>query len=125
LDEVRKEIDAMESEMVSCCNTVVDARPFQDVTIMTSQPGRMRVISPAMSAAEYILTDWPNDEGEKLSIAKHCLLSCLECKLSPGAARIAFIEAAKEADIYVDLPGRPPPTGKLQPWHKGKPRRRS
>jgi hypothetical protein len=69
----------------------MDPRPFKDVTITTSQPGHMRVISSALRAAEYILNDWPIDEGPKLSIAKHCLLSCLEGKLSPGAARIAFI----------------------------------
>jgi len=107
----------MESERVSCCNAAMDARPFKDVTIMTNHPGHMRVISSALSAAEYILNDWPTDEGPRLSTAKHALLSCLEGKLSPGAARFAFIEAAKEADIYVDLPGRPPPTGKLQRWH--------
>lgn len=54
---------------------VMDARPFQDVAIMTSHPGRMRVNSSALSAAEYILSDWPLDEGEKLSIAKHALLA--------------------------------------------------
>jgi hypothetical protein len=78
---------------------VMDARPFQDVTVMTRQSGHMRVVSSALSAAEFMLTDWPIAERPKLSIAKHCLLSCLEGKLSPGAARFALIEAAKEADI--------------------------
>jgi hypothetical protein len=102
----------------------MDARSFQDVTIMTSQPGRMRAISSALSAAEFILNEWPINEGPKLSIAKYALLSCLEGKLSPGAARFAFIEAAKEADIYVDLPGRPPPASGFQAWRKKASRRR-
>lgn len=74
----------------------MDDRPFNAVRIMTSQPGRLRVITSALRAAECLLNDWPIDQGEKLSSARDALLSCLERKLSPGAARVAFIEAAKE-----------------------------
>ena len=91
---------------------------------MTSQPGRMRVVTSALQAAEQILTDWPIEEGEVLSAAKHALLSCLEGSLSPGAARFAFIQAANEAGNYVDEPERGPLTGKSFRWNKSKPRRR-
>lgn len=103
----------------------MEDRPFNAVRIMTRHPGRMLVITSALRAAEEILNDWPIDQGEKLSIARHALLSCLERKLSPGAARVAFIEAAKEAGNYVDEPQRLSPAGKLKKWHKGKPRRRT
>ena len=90
----------------------MEEKPFKEVRIMTSHPGRMRVVTSALQAAEQILTDWPIEEGEVLSAAKHALLSCLEGNLSPGAARFAFIQAAKEAGNYVDEPERGPPTGK-------------
>lgn len=74
---------------------------------MTSQPGRMLVITSTLRAAEYLLTEWPIFKGPKLTIAKRALLTCIEGGLSPGTARFAFIEAAKEADIYVETTGRP------------------
>ncbi|WP_114431273.1 DUF982 domain-containing protein [Phyllobacterium bourgognense] len=90
---------------------------------MTSHPGRMRVVTSTLEAAEQILTDWPVEEVESLSAAKYALLACLEGNRSPGAARFAFIQAAREAGNYVDEPVRGPPTGKSFRWHKGKPRR--
>jgi hypothetical protein len=59
-------------------------------------------LSRAGQAAEQILTDWPIEESDILTAAKHALLSCLEGNLSPGSARFAFIQAAKEAGNYVD-----------------------
>ena len=103
----------------------MDEKPFKEVRIMTSHPGRMRVITSALQAAEQILTDWPIEESAILTAAKHALLSCLEGSLSPGSARFAFIQAAKEAGNYVDEPERGPPTGKSFRWHNSKPRRRS
>ncbi|WP_271896348.1 DUF982 domain-containing protein [Candidatus Phyllobacterium onerii] len=92
---------------------------------MTSHPGRMRVVTSALQAAEMILTDWPIEETEILTAAKHALLSCLEGNLSPGSARFAFIQAAKEAGNYVDEPERGPPTGKAFRWRKLKAQRRA
>ncbi|MBB3235034.1 DUF982 domain-containing protein [Phyllobacterium endophyticum] len=97
--------------------------PFKEVRIMTGQPGRMRVVTSALQAAEMILTDWPADDSEVLSATKHALLACLEGDLSPGAARFAFIQAAKEAGNYVDEPERGPPIGKPFRWHRSKSRR--
>jgi hypothetical protein len=53
-------------------------------------------------------------ESEKLETAKLILLKYLAGDVSAAVARVAFIEAAKEADIFVETPKRPPPTGKLQ-----------
>ncbi|WP_181872548.1 DUF982 domain-containing protein [Phyllobacterium bourgognense] len=83
---------------------------------MTSKLGRMRVVTSALQAAEMILADWPIEESEILTAAKRALLSCLEGNLSPGSARFAFIQAAKEAGNYVDEPERGPPTGKPTRW---------
>lgn len=101
----------------------MEERYFKEVRVLTSHPGRMRVVTSALQAAEMILTDWAIEESEILTAAKHALLSCLEGKLSPGSARFAFIQAAKEAGNYVDEPERGPPTGKSFRWHKSKPRR--
>jgi hypothetical protein len=62
---------------------------------------------------------------EILTATKHALLKCLEGELSPGAARFAFIQAAKEAGNYVDEPERGPPVGKPFRWNKRNPRRRA
>ncbi len=92
---------------------------------MTSHPGRMRVVTSALQAAEMILTDWPIEDSGILTATKHALLKCLEGDMSPGAARFAFIQAAKEAGNYVDEPERGRPTGKPFRWHKNKLRRRA
>ena len=42
---------------------LMDEKPFKEVRIMTSHPGRMRVITSALQAAEQILTDWPIEES--------------------------------------------------------------
>jgi hypothetical protein len=80
----------------------------------------MRVVTSALRAAECLLNDWPIEQGEKLSVARNALLSCLERKLSPGAARVAFIAAAKEAGNYVDEPRRLPPAGKVKKPHRAR-----
>lgn len=102
----------------------MEDKPFKEVTVMTRQLGKMKVITSIMQAAEFIVNEWPGEETERLDIAKHALLECYDGKLSPGVARMAFIEAAKEADIYVEAVGRPVSTGKLERWGKRKPARR-
>ncbi|MBB3146159.1 hypothetical protein FHS21_002574 [Phyllobacterium trifolii] len=98
----------------------MEERYFKEVRIMPSHPGRMRVVTSALQAAQLILTDWPIEESEILTATKHALVACLEGKLSAGSARFAFIQAAKEAGNYVDEPERGPSTGKSFRWHKSK-----
>ncbi len=71
-----------------------------------------------MQAAEFIVNEWPGTDTERLDIVRHALLECYDGNLSPGVARMAFIEATKEADIYVEAVGRPPSTGKQEKWRK-------
>jgi hypothetical protein len=100
--------------------------PFPDVvTAETRQPGKLLGIGSAYVAAKFLLEEWPVDEGLKLSIAKQILLKCRSGKSSAAVARVAFVEAAREADIFVEMPKRPSPTGKLTRWHKGRTKRRS
>ncbi|CAN7677152.1 DUF982 domain-containing protein [Phyllobacterium sp. LjRoot231] len=52
-------------------------------------------------AAEFLLYHWPLAHGEKLSAARQACIDALHGKITCTRARAAFIEAAKEADIYV------------------------
>ena len=103
-----------------------DHRPFAIVTVLTREPGKMRGISSAYDAAKFVLEEWPGvEDGPKLSTAKAILLKCLEGGCSAAVARVAFIEAAREAHIFMETPNRPPPTGGPGPkWGKRKPARR-
>lgn len=103
----------------------MEDKHFKDVTVMTRQIGKMRVITSVVQAAEFIINEWPGEQTDKLEIAKHALVQCFDGKMSPGVARMAFVEAAKEADICIDAQPRPQSTGKLERWDKSKARRRA
>jgi len=117
----------MESARNSCCNSPMlydDYKPFKMVSVL--QNGTSTGITSAYDAAKYILEKWPEDAaGPKLENCKEILLQCLAADCSAAIARVAFVEAAREAGIYIDTTPRPPPTGKLERWHKSKPRRRA
>ena len=102
-------------------------RAFHPVTVMTSKLGVMRGIGTVYDAAKFILEEWPEDRaGPKLSNAKVILLQCLAGECSPAIARVAFVEAARESNIYIPPPEIDPVTaGRPSPrWRRSKPRRR-
>ena len=101
-----------------------DHKPFQTVTVLTSQPGNMLGIASAYDAARFMSQEWPSEEGSKLSMAKAIVRKCLEGECSAAVARVAFVEAAREANILVEAQTRPAPIGKLQRWQKTASRRR-
>ncbi|MHC1549377.1 DUF982 domain-containing protein [Phyllobacterium sp. K27] len=98
----------------------MEDQPFKEVTVMTRHVGKLRVITSIVQAAEYILREWPGDSTERLDVASHALVKAYDGEISSDTARAAFIEAAKEADIYIEAAGRPVSTGKLEKWRKGK-----
>ncbi len=101
-----------------------DYKTFKIVSVL--QGARSTGITSAYDAAVYILEKWPDDAaGPKLENCKAILLKCLAGECSAAIARVAFVEAAREADIYIDTTPRPPPTGKLERWGRRKPVRRS
>ncbi|NTS31375.1 DUF982 domain-containing protein [Phyllobacterium sp. BT25] len=67
-----------------------------------------------------MLEQWPDQAGPKHLMAREILLKCLEGSCSAAVARVAFIEAAREAGIYMEAqPLRPAYTGKPDPkWGK-------
>ena len=98
---------------------VEDYRPFQIVSVLE---GATSVgITSTYDAAKYLLERWPEEYGPKARIAREIVLKCLEGGCSPAVARVAFIEAAREAGIFIETQPRPPSTGKLGPrWGKRK-----
>lgn len=78
--------------------------PFPFVTIQSDHAGRGRNIASVPEAAEVLLMGWPIHDGAKLTIARQKCLEALDGRVAITDARAAFIEAAKEADIFVDYP---------------------
>ena len=102
-----------------------DYRAFAPVTVLSRQPGKMIGVNSAYDAATFILEQWPPErDGPKLTTAKTILLKCLAGECSPAVARVAFIEAAREADIYIAPPENEPVRGKSTRWRKAKAWRR-
>ena len=101
-----------------------DYKPFKMVSVL--EGGTSIGITSSYDAAKYLLERWPDDAGPKASNAKAILLKCLEGGCSPEVACVAFVEAAREAGIFIETAPRPPATGRLGPrwWGKRKPARR-
>ncbi|MBZ9600780.1 DUF982 domain-containing protein [Phyllobacterium chamaecytisi] len=103
-------------------------RAFSPVTVMSRRPGQMINIGTAYDAAKFLLEEWPPERGGPLVlVAMQALHDCLAGQLAPAIARVAFIEAARQANIYVPpaeidpvTAGRPSPR-----WRKSKPRRKA
>ena len=75
---------------------------FSPVTVMSRRPGQMINIGTAYDATKFFLEDWPPERGGPLVLAAmHALHNCLAGELAPAIARVAFIEPAREANIYV------------------------
>ncbi|PSH66698.1 hypothetical protein CU102_17980 [Phyllobacterium brassicacearum] len=97
-------------------------KPFKIVSVLRN--GKAIGITSAYDAARFILEQWPDDAaGPKLYICKAILFKCLAGECSAAVARVAFVEAAREAGIFIETTPRPVPTGQLERWHKTKQRR--
>lgn len=94
-----------------------------------SYGARMRVLQTVTDLAHMLLYDWPDDPGPKHLKARQDCIAALEGKISPGVARISFLEAAQEDGVWTMAPHRPehvpgyvPPKWKkrLNPWRRGR-----
>ena len=74
--------------------------PFPYVTV-TDQFGQARNIASVGEAAIWLVAHWPIRSSDKLQVAKQACLDALAEKVTCTACRNAFIDAAKEAGIYV------------------------
>ena len=75
--------------------------PFPYVTILTDCPAVTRNISSVIEAAERLVLYWPDHKGEKLMAAHQACQDALEGRITCMQARQAFIDAAREAGIYI------------------------
>ncbi|UXN66265.1 DUF982 domain-containing protein (plasmid) [Phyllobacterium sp. A18/5-2] len=73
---------------------------FPSVTIMTDL-GKMKNIRSVVQAAEWLVAHWPVQTGDKFTVARQACLDALDGKVTRTACRDTFIEAAKEAGIYI------------------------
>ncbi|UXN57872.1 DUF982 domain-containing protein [Phyllobacterium zundukense] len=78
------------------------SHPFPPVTIESRRLGKPENICSVTEAAEFLLMKWPVHQGPKLKAARQRCFDALDGNASAADARSAFIEAAKEADIFVD-----------------------
>jgi uncharacterized protein DUF982 len=78
------------------------SNPFPPVTIERHRLGKTENVSSIIEASEFLLMKWPVHEGQKLKAARQLCFDALDGKATAAEARSAFIEAAMEADIFVD-----------------------
>jgi len=68
------------------------------------QPGRIdrdRVVTNVRDAAQLLLREWPDQSSEKRQAAMEACLRVFRGEGSARSARRAFIEAAKDARIFL------------------------
>ncbi|MEK1886535.1 MAG: DUF982 domain-containing protein [Phyllobacterium sp.] len=104
-----------------------DYKTFKMVRVFGRKPGQLVAITSAYDAAVFLLQEWPEETGDKYRLAKEIMLKCLEGGCSAAVARVAFVEAARGANIYMEAePLRTAYTGKPDPkWGKRKTARKA
>lgn len=75
---------------------------FDTVTVETDRVGQLRNITSVTEAASFLLAEWPGKRGRLHALARLACLEALERTITGDDARAAFIDAAKEAGIYID-----------------------
>ncbi len=68
------------------------------------QPGRIdrdRVVTTVAGAANVLLHEWPNTDGASYTKAIKACIDVIRSEKPPRVARKAFIDAAKEARIFL------------------------
>jgi Protein of unknown function (DUF982) len=75
---------------------------FKSVTVESAYPGKRRNISSVATAVEFLLNEWPEKRGKLHGLARQACLEALDGTVTGDMARSAFLEAAAEANIYVE-----------------------
>jgi len=72
------------------------------VIVETRQTGARLVISNVERATEYMLNEWPTlEDGKGYQAGKKALLAAHDGKMDAEEARMAFIVALQEGDVYI------------------------
>ncbi|MEK1853445.1 MAG: DUF982 domain-containing protein [Phyllobacterium sp.] len=75
---------------------------FKSVTVESAHPGKLRNISSVATAAEFLLNEWPGKRGRLHGLARQACLEAMDGTGTGDIARSAFLDAATEANIYVE-----------------------
>jgi hypothetical protein len=75
--------------------------PFRPVKVATSIIEQIQIITSVEQAGDFLAHDWPTERGPKHLKARIACLDALERSISVEKARQTFVEAAKEAGIYL------------------------
>lgn len=75
-----------------------------DLVFVWETNGKRRAIGDVERAAQWLLDRWPEEFSTTLAhrAARIACLEALEGRVESGYARVAFIVAAREADILVE-----------------------
>jgi hypothetical protein len=79
----------------------VPAEWSEPVTVEIGGVGNWVTITSSLEAADCLIDDWPLDEGEALRDALEVCFQVVQGSATPEEAREAFLEAGREAAIYV------------------------
>jgi hypothetical protein len=80
--------------------TIMENIHFPAVTVETTRIGQLRNITSVTQAAAFLLSEWPGKRGRLHGLARQACLEALEGNVAGDLARTAFVDAAREADIY-------------------------
>ncbi|MDL2408030.1 DUF982 domain-containing protein [Rhizobium calliandrae] len=74
----------------------------KSVIVETRQSGARLVISNVERAADYMLNGWPRfEDGKAFQAGKKALLAAHDGRMNAEEARMAFIAALDEGDVYI------------------------
>lgn len=79
-----------------------DKRFDKPVRVAIGGPGKIRNVTSTREAAECLLHRWPTKGGPKHRLAREACIDVLAGDKDSDLARAAFIEAAKEAGIWIE-----------------------
>ncbi len=74
---------------------------FPVVKVETGTPGEARSITSVMEAEAFLLTEWPGKRARLHGLARQACLDAMDGNTDADLARNVFIEAAKDANIYI------------------------
>ena len=82
---------------------------FEHVMIQSPRSGTVLNVTSVEQASELLENGWTKQCGPKHAAAVEMCANALKEKASVDDARIAFVEAAKEIDVYVAKKREPQP----------------
>jgi hypothetical protein len=79
----------------------MDIKPWEGPVEVELEDIGSREVDSVMDAADCLFTAWPLHEGKAFDQDMKVFAQVLDGRRSPSAARVAFIAAAKEANLSV------------------------